>query len=67
MDITDLKLPGGGTIRVAIENASPSDIKQLDEFFQCLCDVSKVSDDTEAELIIENPDDKCQFIKALKD
>lgn len=67
MDISDLKLPGGGTIRVAIENASPSDIKQLDEFFQCLCDVSKVSDETEAELIIENPDDKCQFIQALKD
>ena len=67
MDISDLKLPGGGTIRVAVENASPSDIKKLDEFFQCLCDVSKVTEDTEAELIIENPDDKCQLIKALKD
>ncbi len=67
MDISDLKLPGGGTIRVAIENASPSDIKQLDELFQILCDISKVTDVTEAELIIENPDDKCQFIQALKD
>ena len=66
MDISDLQLPGGGTIRVVIDNAGPSDIKKLDELFQSLCEVSKVTDDTEAELIIENPDDNCQFVKALK-
>ena len=67
MDISDLALPGGGTIRVAIENAVPSDVKKLDEFFQILCDIAKVSEDTEAELIIENPDEKCAFVKALKE
>lgn len=67
MDISDMVLPGGGTIRVAIENAGPSDIKKLDELFQILCDIAKVSEDTEAELIIENPDEKCAFVKALKE
>lgn len=67
LDISDLNLPGGGTLRVAVENASPSDIKRLDEFFQILCEVSKVTEGTEAELVIENPDDKCSFIKALKE
>lgn len=67
LDISDLSLPGGGTLRVAVENASPSDIKRLDEFFQILCEVSKVTEGTEAELVIENPDDKCSFIKALKE
>ena len=66
MDISDLKLPGGGTIRLAIENAGPSDMKKLDELFQCLCDVAKVTDDTEAELIIDNPDENCSFIKEIK-
>ena len=67
LDMSDLNLPGGGTLRVAVENASPSDIKRLDEFFQILCEVSKVTEGTEAELVIENPDDKCSFIKALKE
>ena len=67
LDISDLQLPDGGTIRVAVENASPSDIRKLDEFFQVLCEISKVSEETEAELVIENPDDNCQFVKALKE
>lgn len=67
MDISDLKMPGGGTIRLAIENTGPSDIKKLDELLQCLCDVAKVTEDTEAELIIDEPKEGCSFVKALNE
>ena len=67
IDISDLALGSESTIRLSIENASPADIKKLDELLQILHDITKVTDDTEAELIIEDPDDNCQFVKALKE
>ena len=66
LDISDLALGAESTIRISIENASPADIKKLDELLQILHDITKVTDDTEAELVIEDPDDNCEFIKALK-
>lgn len=66
LDISDLKLPGGGTLRFALENATPADIKRLDELLQILCDTVKVTDATEADLLIGDPDASCAFIKELK-
>lgn len=66
LDISDLKLLGGGTLRFALENATPADIKRLDELLQILCDTVKVTDATEADLLIGDPDDNCAFVKELK-
>ena len=66
LDISDLKLPSGGTLRFAVENATPTDIKRLDELLQILCDTVKVTDSTEADLLIGDPEENCAFINELK-
>ena len=66
LDISDLKLPSGGTLRLAFDNATPSDIKRLDELLQILCDTVKVTDATEADLLIGDPDPNCALVKELK-
>ena len=66
LDISDLKLPSGGTLRLALDNATPADIKRLDELLQILCDTVKVTDATEADLLIGDPDPNCALVKELK-
>lgn len=66
LDITDLQTPSGGTLRISLENIVPGDIRRLDEFFQVLSDSVSVTDETEAELTIENPDENCPLVKELK-
>ena len=66
LDISDLKLAGGGTLRIALENVGPTDIKRMDELFAILADITKVTDATEAELRIYNPDENCALVKELK-
>lgn len=66
LDISDMKLPSGGTLRLALENAAPSDIKALDEFFETLNGVVKMTSETEADVRIENPDDKCTLAQELR-
>lgn len=66
LDISDLKLVGGGTLRIALENVGPADIRRMDELFAILADLTKVTDETEAELRIYNPDENCALVKELK-
>ena len=67
LDISDMKLSGGGTLRIAIENATPADMKRLDEFFQIVYDNVQITNNTEAELRISHPDENCSFVKKLKE
>ena len=46
--------------------ASPMDIKKLDEMFQIIADNMKMTSGTEAELVIKNPDESCLFVKELR-
>ena len=66
LDISDMKLPSGATLRVDIEGATPTDLKRLDEFFQILSDVVRFTDQTEAEIRISHPEDNCSLVKELK-
>ncbi len=66
LDITDMKLPGGGRLRVALENAGPEDIRRLDEFFQNFCEVARITDETEVDLTINNPEQDCALMKELR-
>ena len=38
----------------------------MDELFAILADITKVTDATEAELRIYNPDENCALVKELK-
>ena len=53
-------------MRLALDNATPTDIKRLDELLQILCDTVKVTDATEADLLIGDPDPNCALVKELK-
>lgn len=66
LDISGLKLPGGGSIRVGLDNAEAIDFKRLQEFFQDLHSIVRVTKDSEIELKIDNPDENCSLVKALR-
>ena len=67
LDISELKLLSGATIRVQIEGATAADMKRLDEFFQELANVAKFTDSTEADIRISHPEDNCALVKKLKE
>ena len=67
LDISELKLLSGATIRVQIEGATAADMKRLDEFFQELANVAKFTEHTEADIRISHPDDNCTLVKKLKE
>ncbi|SHI62913.1 ATP-binding protein [Desulfofundulus thermosubterraneus] len=66
MDLTDLELPGGGTIRLELTNVTPESMKALGELFEVLDGVVQKGEQTEAFLEIVDPDDDCLFIQELK-
>lgn len=66
LDITDLQLPSGATLRIALDGAEAKDIKQLDELFQVLAEAVKVSDETDVTLVIDNPNDEDTLVQELK-
>ena len=67
LDISDMALKSGATIRVQISDAKASDMKLLDEFFQVLADVAAFTDKTEADIRIETPVEDCALVKKLKE
>lgn len=67
LDISELRLLSGATIRVQIEGATAADMKRLDEFFQELANVTKFTDNTEADIRISHPEDNCALVKKLKE
>ncbi len=66
LDITDLKLPLGGRMRIELTDATPESMKALDEFFEIIAHVAERDDDTEAFLEIKEPDNECLLIKELQ-
>lgn len=65
MDLVDLTLPSGGTLRIQLENVSPESMKSLDEFFQVIDTVIKKDGKSEVDLEIANPSSDCAFIQEL--
>lgn len=66
LDVFDLVLPGGGTLRLQLSEASAADMKALQELFEVLMSVAKVGSSTGAELEIKDPVADCGLIKKLK-
>ena len=66
LDLLDLEVRGGGRLRVSLQDVPPEAMKQLGEFFETLATVIQAGDAAEADLEIDDPDDQCLLIQALK-
>ncbi len=62
----DLNIPGGGKMRISLEDVPPESMQKLDEFFDILAHLLEKGPDTEVELTINDPDDNCLLIQKLK-
>lgn len=65
LDLVDLELNNGGKMRISLENATPTALKGLAEFFEVLSGVVTKGNSTEAYIEIADPDDSCLLIKEL--
>lgn len=66
LDLSDLELPDGGRIHISLEDVPPASMKKLGELFEVLAGVTHQGGDTEAFLEIEEPDEECLFIQAVR-
>ncbi|OYU30554.1 MAG: hypothetical protein CFE39_13030 [Comamonadaceae bacterium PBBC2] len=66
LDVFDLVLPGGGTVRLQLSEANAADMKALQELFEVLMSVAKVGSSTGAALEIKDPVADCGLVKKLK-
>jgi hypothetical protein len=66
LEFTDLEIPGGGKMRVSLEDVPPEAMKNLDEFFDLLGDLFSNGPDTEADLTVTDPDEDCLLLQKLK-
>ncbi len=65
MDLTDMALENGGTLRISIENIPPDSLKDLGELFEVVSGLVKLGDRTEGYLDIQHPQDGCAFVEEL--
>lgn len=66
LEIFDLDIPGGGNLRISMEDISPEGIKHLDEFFEILAELTNKGEQTDLELEIKEPDEDCSFVRKIK-
>jgi len=66
MDLVELELPEGGTIRIQLTGVTPGSMKALGELFEVLDGVVSRGEHTEAFLEIVDPDDDCLLVQELK-
>jgi hypothetical protein len=66
LQIGGLALPGGGTLRLDIDGATPETMRQLDELFEVLADKIAAGPDTYATLEINDPAPGCALVEKLK-
>jgi len=66
LQIGELVLPGGGTLRLDIVGATPETMKQLDEFFEVLADKVEAGPDTYATVEINDPAPGCALVEKLR-
>lgn len=65
LDITDLELPAGGTLRISLSDVGPESLKDLGELFETIDGIAQAGDHTEAFIDIDDPQKECPFLKAL--
>ena len=66
LDVTDLKLPKGGRLRLSLEEATPETMKDLAELFEILDGITEKDGNTDVFLEIDEINDTCAFLKELQ-
>ncbi len=66
LDLTDLVLPKGGTLRITLANVPPESVRDLSELFETVASLVRKDDTTEAFLEIREPQEDCPFIQTLQ-
>lgn len=66
LELSDLELPDGGRLHITLEDVPPQSMKKLDELFQILSNVARQGDHTGVSLEIEEPDENCAFVRAIR-
>ena len=67
LDLVDMKLKGGGQLRLQLMGVPPEGMKALGEFFEILDGIVVKDDSNEAFLQVLEPDKDCILIKELQD
>jgi len=65
LDLANIQLPKGGTIRLQLMDVPPESMKILGELFEIMGGVIDMNSDAEAYIEIEKPDKTCPLIKEL--
>ena len=66
LEVSGLKLPAGGRIGLQLHQLKPEDVKALDELLDPVMALTTQDQDTEVQLIINEPRQDCKFVAALK-
>jgi hypothetical protein len=61
-----LRLPDGGKLNLDLINATPKDMKALEELFDVLADLTSIGDDSQAMIDIQIAPDDCAFFDLVK-
>jgi len=67
LDFLYLELPEGGHLRLTLTDVPPQSMRQLEEWLTVLAGIVRRGDQTEVNLRIDNPDEKCALIQKLKE
>ena len=66
LDLVELDLPKGGTLRITLSNVPSDSMKELGELFEVVAGIVQMGEGTEAYLDISDPKDDCPFIQELR-
>jgi hypothetical protein len=66
LDLAELRLQGGGRMRLLLQDVPPEDMKRLGELFEILGDLASSVEQTQARLRITDPQDDCPLVQELK-
>lgn len=65
LDLTDLELPAGGTLRISLADVPPESLKDMGELFEILDALVEAGDSTDVFLQINTAADDCPFLAEL--
>jgi hypothetical protein len=67
LDLVELPVAGGARLRITLQGATPETMQRLGEWFEILGDLVQPGGASEGRIQINDPDDNCAFLKALKE
>jgi hypothetical protein len=62
----NLKLSQGGSLNLDLVNVSPKEMQELAELFEVLANVTRLGQDTQAQVDIHEPPEACTFMDLIK-